>query len=201
MTKKDDSAEPKEAAEETVGPETAEEEAASSDDVTETQENEADKEVDASPADDQLLRLRADFDNFRKRVQRDKADWSRDTTARVMETLLPVLDHFRMGLDNARQHEAKPEVLEGFEMVWQQLDGALGQLELKAVPSVGEPFDPACHEALQMVPSDEVEADVVVDEFRRGYRLGERLLRPAQVIVSSGPVTSTEEAEAGASDV
>jgi len=199
MTKKDDLTAAEESEMDPVIPEGAASPAAEA--ASEGGEAEVPSEEGSNPPDEQLLRLRADFDNFRKRVQRDKADWSRDTTARVMDTLLPVLDHFRMGLDNARQHEAKPEVLEGFDMVWQQLESALGQLELKTVASVGERFDPGCHEALQMVPSDEVEADVVVEEFRRGYQLGERLLRPAQVIVSSGPAASNDEAEAGQDDV
>lgn len=142
---------------------------------------------------DRLLRLQADFDNFRKRTQREREQLRTTANSDLLEDLLPVLDHFEMGLANAKKHDANPQVLEGFQLVYDQLMGALKRCGLDSIESVGLLFDPHLHEAITHLSSEEHPADTVITETRRGYALGDQLLRAAQVVVSSG--AQVDEAE------
>lgn len=134
----------------------------------------------------QLLRLQADFDNFRKRVMRERADWFERANEELMLELLPVVDHFEMGLNTARERQIDASVQEGFKLVYDQLLSVLAKFKLQPVDAVGQAFDPHRHEAITHMPSDTVEEGHVTDQVRRGYQLGDKLLRPAQVVVSSG---------------
>lgn len=156
----------------------------------------AELEAERAALADQLLRLQADFENFRKRTARERSEVSRRATEDLVDELLPVLDHFDLGLKNAREHDAKPSVLEGFELVHGQLAQTLGRIGLEVVDAVGDRFDPNLHEAISQMPSADVPADHVSEQLRCGYTLGGRLLRPAQVVVSSG----TPEAGEGGDD-
>ncbi|MDD2237745.1 MAG: nucleotide exchange factor GrpE [Kiritimatiellae bacterium] len=137
-------------------------------------------------AQQQLLRLQADFDNFRKRVTRERADWFQRANEDLMLELLPVVDHFEMGLNTARDHQIDPAVQEGFNLVYDQLLSVLAKFNLQSMDAVGQAFDPHRHEAVTHLPSDSVEEGHVTNQLRRGYLLGDKLLRPAQVVVSSG---------------
>jgi molecular chaperone GrpE len=137
--------------------------------------------------EERLLRLQADFDNFRKRTQRERLEFGRRANEELMTELLPVLDHFELGLRNARQQGINDSVVEGFQLVYDQLLSALGKFHLAPIEADGRPFDPHVHEAVTHLPSEEHPPDTVMAETRRGYRLGERLLRATQVVVSSGP--------------
>lgn len=134
----------------------------------------------------QLIRLQADFENFRKRTRREKEEWTQRSVGYVVEDLLPILDTFELGLANASNHEVQDGIIEGFRMVQDQLNNALGKHGLKPFEAEGEAFDPNLHEAVTHMPSADVPADHVMAQTRRGYMLGEKLLRPAQVVVSSG---------------
>lgn len=146
------------------------------------------------PAQTQLLRLRADFDNYRKRTEREKGEWTLRANERLIESILPALDTFDMGIADAIQNDAKPEIIEGFRMVQTMLLDSLQRSGLRAVDAIGLAFDPNQHEAINRMASDEVEADHVLFQSRRGYLLGEKLLRPAQVVVSTGSEGAAEEA-------
>lgn len=137
-----------------------------------------------------MLRLQADFDNFRKRTQRERGEWYLRANEDLLSELLPVIDHFEMGLQNAAKHHVDHAVIDGFKLIYDQLMQALAKFQLVPFESEGREFDPHIHEAMTHVPSAEHPADVIIAETRRGYRLGEKLLRPAQVIVSSGPAES-----------
>jgi molecular chaperone GrpE len=141
-------------------------------------------------AQDQLLRLRADFDNFRKRTRREKEEWTQRSLENICGDLITVIDHFELGLANARQTEVPEAVVHGFQLVHDQLRNILGKYGLQGVDAEGA-FDPNLHEAVTHVASDEVPAQHVLAMTRRGYRLGERLLRPVQVVVSSGPAAAS----------
>jgi len=143
----------------------------------------------------QFMRLQADFDNFRKRTQRERLDYSRQANEKLMEELLPVLDHFQLGLETARQHPTDKSVIEGLELVYNQMLGALARFGLTPVDADGEVFDPHHHEAITYMPSDEYPAEHVMTQTRRGYKLGNKLLRAAQVVVSSGPMDATATAK------
>jgi molecular chaperone GrpE len=147
--------------------------------------DEAQREMDAMK--DRLLRLQADFDNFRKRVRRDAEDQRVAAAEGIMTDLLPVLDHFELGLKSAEEQALPADVLDGFRMIQGQMLAALGRFGLEPVAAApGDAFDPTVHESASVAPSAEVPRDHVLAEIRRGYRLGARLLRAPQVVVSIG---------------
>ncbi len=184
----------------TEGVETSVEEAVDLDDVSESVETaqaedpdvlEEPEVVKPDPQEEaatvQLLRLRADFDNFRKRTRREKEEWTQRCLENLCTDLLTVLDHFDLGIDNCKGQEAHEEMLKGFEMVRGQLGTTLGKYGLSVLEvQEKDAFDPNEHEAITHLPSPEVPEGAVVAMTRKGYRLGNRLLRPAQVVVSSG---------------
>jgi len=137
---------------------------------------------------DQMLRLQADFDNFRKRMTREKKDWIAFASENLVMELLPVLDHFELGLADSEQNGAPESFTEGFRLIYSQLCSAIEKSGVKAIDAqAGEPFDPQVHEAISQLPSEEIPEGEVVAQTRRGYQMGEKLLRAAQVVVSSGP--------------
>lgn len=143
---------------------------------------------------EQLLRLRADFENFRKRTRREKEEWTVRSLEHICGDLLPVLDSFELGLKNAGDLKLSEDVLKGFVLVREQLRNVLGKYGLSDVDAENQAFDPNLHEAIAQVPSPEIAAGQVMAMTRRGYKLGERLLRPAQVVVSQGaPETAAAE--------
>lgn len=135
---------------------------------------------------DRHVRLQADFDNFRKRTHRERMELQVRATEDLVEDLLPVLDNFEIGLRTAATQQAAGSVRDGFQMVYDQLLAVLRKVGVTPFEAVGA-FDPHVHEAVTHAPSAEHAADVIVAQLRRGYRLGDKLLRPAQVVVSSGP--------------
>lgn len=140
-----------------------------------------------SKEDDRLVRLMADFDNFRKRVQRERGEvWTR-ANEDLMRELLPVLDHQELSLANLSTGDVPAAHTEGVKMVAEQLLAVLGKFGLQAFDSEGKKFDPSVHEAISQVVAEGVPAGQVVKQTRRGYMLGGRLLRAAQVIVSAEP--------------
>jgi len=138
---------------------------------------------------DKLARRAADFDNFRKRTDRERKDTYNNALGEVVGKLLPVLDNLQRALDSERSKEASESeefrhFLHGVELIGKQLGGVLEALGVEPVPTVGHPFDPHFHEAVATVETDQFAADEVVEEMRRGYRLGDKLLRPAMVKVA-----------------
>ena len=142
---------------------------------------------------DQFVRLQADFTNFRNRTQRERVELYQRANEDLLLEILPVLDHFEMGLKTAKQLEAETSVLEGFELVFDQFQQVLDRFKLVPIDAVGEQFDPHSHEALTHLPSAEYAEGICIEQVRRGYRFGDKLLRAAQVVVSSGN-TETDEA-------
>jgi molecular chaperone GrpE len=139
---------------------------------------------------DQLLRTAADFDNFRKRSRRAEDDAQRRGREQMLKDLLPVFDN----LERAVQHaEATPDaqaVTSGLRMVLKQFVDTLEKAGIKRIPTVGLPFDPARHEAIQQLESKEHPAGVVIAEVQPGYLMGETLVRAAMVVVSKGAPAS-----------
>lgn len=136
---------------------------------------------------DQLLRALADFDNFRKRSRRDIDDSKKRGQEEVFRELLPVFDNLERAASYARNATDTKAIAEGVEMVNKLFLDTLTRLGGRRVVSIGTPFDPNLHEALQQVDSDEYAAGIVVQEHVCGYEYGGRLLRPAMVVVSTGP--------------
>ncbi len=143
---------------------------------------------------DRFMRTAADLENLRKRTLREKEELRLFSASRVLEDLLPVMDNLALGLTAAKQPNADLKTLTGgVDMVLTQFKSALGNHGLKEIHPAGQPFDPHQHEALSHAPSPEVKAEHVLNVIRTGYSLNGRLLRPASVIVSSGPTTVAKE--------
>jgi molecular chaperone GrpE len=139
---------------------------------------------------DKLARRTADFDNFRKRTERERTETYNRALGEVVRRLLPVLDNLQRALDAERVVEVKESeefrhFLHGVELINRQLGGVLEGLGIEVVPTVGERFDPHVHEAVATEETDAQEPDTVTQEMQRGYRLGDKLLRPAMVKVAT----------------
>lgn len=134
-----------------------------------------------------FLRAVADLDNLRKRLDKERREAAERTRSNLLGDMLPALDAFRLGLDDARKREEAKGVVEGFAMALTQLESVLGEHGLAVVDPTGEPFDHNLHEAIGHETSVDVEEGSVLTTVRVGYKLGERLLRAASVIISKGP--------------
>jgi molecular chaperone GrpE len=134
---------------------------------------------------EQMLRLRADFDNFRRRTLRDRDEHNRRATEKLLKELLPVLDHLELGVQQAHKHHVKHAFVEGFEAVVEQLRGVLARAGVEEIETDGQPFDPQMHECIAHAPSDKPE-NTIIAHSHRGFRLGKYVLRAPQVVVSSG---------------
>lgn len=136
---------------------------------------------------DLALRTAADFDNYRKRAAREKEDAIRYANSSLLEGLLPVVDNFELGLDAARSAPDASAILQGLDMVSRQLRDFLAGSGLEEIKTEGAEFDPNVMEAVGHEPDDKVAENHVLRQTRRGYKLRDRLLRPASVFVSKGP--------------
>jgi molecular chaperone GrpE len=139
---------------------------------------------------DAVARRQADFENYRKRVERERTETYNRVVGELVRKLLPVVDNLGRALDAERSLEASESkefrhFLSGVELIAKQLNEVLEAFGVEPIAAVGERFDPHIHEAVVTEPSDEHEPDTVVEELVRGYRIGDRLLRPAMVKVSS----------------
>lgn len=140
---------------------------------------------------DQLLRARAEFDNYRKRMLREGEQLRKTAAQGLMRGLLPIVDNLERALSHVE--DRSDGFTQGVEMIVKQFADVLAGQGLEPIPAVGMPFDPNIHEALTHQPSPDFPADTVMEEFQRGYRLGDFVLRPSQVVVSSGPLTEVAD--------
>jgi molecular chaperone GrpE len=136
---------------------------------------------------DRLARLQAEFDNARKREQRERADYRAFAVADAVEQFLPVLDNFKLALNSTGTAE---QLRTGVELIAKQMDEVLRSLNVTPVETLGQQFDPRIHEALESVERPDVPDHQVIDEIRRGYRIKDRLLRPALVRIAVNPNVS-----------
>lgn len=150
------------------------------------------KRVEAENAElrDQLTRRQADFENYRKRVDRERSETYNRVVADVATKLLPVLDNLKRALESESSVESSESdefrhFLSGVDLIYKQLNGVLEALGVKPVPAVGEPFDPHIHEAVVTEATDDYEPDTVMQEIVAGYRIGDKLIRPALVKVAT----------------
>lgn len=135
------------------------------------------------------LRTAAELDNYRKRMAREMQDAARYGNAGLLESLLPILDNFEYGLNAAKAENEKSNLFIGLSMVARQLQDFLKDQGVEEV-SIAGGFDPNLHEAMMQQPSAEVPEGSIISQSRKGYRLRDRLLRPASVVLSSGPAKS-----------
>lgn len=137
---------------------------------------------------ERYLRAVADMENFRKRTLREKDELRQFAAANVVEDLIPILDNLSLGLAAAKQQSGDAKsIVDGVGMVLEQFKGALGRHGLKEINPIGAAFDPHQHECIAHQPDEKVAEEKVISVVRLGYSLNGRLVRPASVIVSSGP--------------
>ncbi|MGE5487896.1 MAG: nucleotide exchange factor GrpE [bacterium] len=133
---------------------------------------------------DRLLRVSAEFDNFRRRTQRERAEFVEFAGAEIVRELLPVLDDFERAL---RHETADKDYAKGIELIYNRFADTLRKAGLEPLEVDGKPFDPHMHHAVERVPTEEVEEGTIVGEHQRGYNFKGRLLRPAMVKVAVKP--------------
>jgi len=141
-------------------------------------------EKEKNELSDRLLRTMAEFDNYRKRVAREKEDLIKYGNEKFAFDLLSVMDNFERSLEQAKASQEIEPVIEGIEMIVKQFISTLEKFHIKPFESLGEPFDPEKHEAMAQQEHDEYDENTVIEEYQKGYYLKEKLLRPARVIVS-----------------
>jgi molecular chaperone GrpE len=144
-------------------------------------------EAERDELKDLLLRKQAEFENFRKRTERERAEFVQFALGDCMTELLNVLDSFELALKDRGSDEASRGVHRGYELIYKQLAESLQRFGLEAVDASGQVFDPHVHQAVSTEPTAEVDEGMVLQELRKGYLLKGRLLRPAMVTVAAPP--------------
>jgi molecular chaperone GrpE len=141
---------------------------------------------------ERLMRLMADFDNYKKRIIRERQDDVKYAARNLLEKLLPIMDNFEMALNAARDAKegSSQSLLTGVEMIIQQLHALLKEANVETIDGLGKPFDPNFHEAVSQIETADTPEGHVVMQLRKGYKLHDRLLRPATVIVAKAPADS-----------
>lgn len=147
-------------------------------------------EAEAAELKDRLARRQADFENYRKRMDRERSETYNRVVVDISSKLLPVLDNLKRALETEASVEASESdefrhFLSGVDLIYKQLNGVLEALGVTPIPSVGEQFNPHIHEAVVTEATDEFEPDTVMQEIVSGYRLGDKLIRPALVKVAT----------------
>lgn len=161
--------------------------AAELDETTLTDPHAMDSASELAAANDRLLRLQAEMQNLRNRTSREVADERKYAALPVLRDLLPVLDNINRAIEAAEKAGEAENLLEGFRLVRQQLLTTLGNHGAQPIDALGQPFDPNFHQAILHQPKSDVPANTVTMVTQDGYKLHDRVVRPAQVIVSSGP--------------
>jgi molecular chaperone GrpE len=137
---------------------------------------------------DQLLRRAAEFENYRRRIERERTDAYQRARVEVLVEFLPVVDNFERALSSLEDSGGDAEALRhGVELIHKQFKDALTKFGLEPIDALGQTFDPHLHEAVTIEATDKHQENTVIEEFQRGYKIGDRLLRPAKVKVAAAP--------------
>jgi molecular chaperone GrpE len=152
----------------------------------------AEAEGQQQACQDALLRAQADFINYKRRATQEQEKARVSAQVRLLETLLPVLDDLGRALESAPEELAEQPWVQGIHLVARRLATTLQQLDMRQIGSPGEQFDPRQHEAVMTEPHLDMPEGTIVHVVRPGYTLGERVIRPAQVIVAAAPVEAAE---------
>jgi len=153
------------------------------------------KEKEITEHHDRLLRLAADFENYKKRAAREKEDWAKFANEDLLRAILPFIDNLERAINHAQKVVDTGVLIEGVRLTIQQILQTLNRFGLSSFQSVGKPFDPTVHEAMLVVETDKHEPNQVVEEVQKGYLLNDRLLRPATVSVSKPPEKEAQTSE------
>lgn len=147
---------------------------------------------DAKSHQEQYLRTLADMENLRKRTQREKEDLAKFANENILREILPVVDNLERAVEHAEQSESSDGLFEGVQMTLTQFSQLLEKFGVEPVDAVGQPFDPAFHQAMGQMESDEYPPNTVVQQMQKGYQLNKRLLRPAFVMLAKAPTVAKE---------
>ena len=158
-------------------------------------ENPAENNNEAEEFKDKWLRTLAEYENLKKRFEKEKIDFLRFSNERILTQLLPIIDDFDRAHDAARKHEHGEVFSKGVEMILNQLHKLLTDNGVEKIKSVREKFDPHLHEAIATIETDEHPEDTIVEEISPGYTISGRLLRAARVRISTGPDKDKKEGE------
>lgn len=174
-------------------PDTPEDEATSTDEQSLAEAinsaGESNATAELAAANDRLLRLQAEMQNLRNRTSREIADERKYAALPVIRELLPVVDNIERAIEAAEKAGEAENLLEGFRLVRQQLLTLLDHHHCAPIEALGQPFDPNFHQAILHQPAPDTPADTVTMVTQQGYKLHDRVVRPTQVIVSSGPAS------------
>ncbi len=160
-----------------------------SDDLILDFDDDSDHEAAAKDERQRRVRLQADFENYKKRTERERDDDQRYASARVVQNLLPVLDNFERAIASAKGADSGSALHRGVQLIFRQILDELRREGLRSIDTVGEPFDPEIHEAVETEEHPDLPHQTITEELQRGYMLNSRLLRPALVKVSTQPGT------------
>jgi molecular chaperone GrpE len=160
----------------------------------------AEAKAEAQKNKEQWMRTAADFDNFRKRARREIDDARRGGREDMLKEFLPVFDNLERAIVSAQRAQEVKAVADGLNMILRQFIDTLGRVNITKVPTVGKEFDPTVHEAIQQVESDEHTPGTIVAEVQPGYVQGERLVRPAMVVVAKPKQAGAKEEESGGTE-
>jgi molecular chaperone GrpE len=160
-------------------------------------------EAEKAELRERMLRLAADADNARKRARKEQADAEARVRETVLRDFLEIIDNLERAAASftAGANGDAKSIREGVDLVLRQFRSKLERYQVKAVDAVGQPFDPRCHEAISQIPTAEVKPGSVVQELQKGYVIGERLLRPALVVVAAAPPAPAAPADENAAAV
>jgi molecular chaperone GrpE len=155
--------------------------------LQETKKRLQEKEAEAKEHYDRLLRISAEFENFKKRAEREMADFKKFASEAVFREILPIIDNLERAVD-ASNHSDDGALVEGIKMTLKQFRACLSKFGVVPIKAVGKPFDPRFHEAVMRESSESHPNNIVLKEIQKGYMIKERLLRPAAVVISTQPI-------------
>lgn len=152
-------------------------------------------ETELQDTKDKHLRLAAEFENFKKRTTRERSESIKFSNERILKDFLSIVDNLDRALQHAKEGSEGESLVQGVELVHKQCTDLLARFNVTAVDAVGAQFDPVVHQAVSQVETDDHPENTVADEFQKGYRLHDRLLRPALVTVAAPKSTQSEETQ------
>lgn len=170
--------------EEAVAPENSEETVEEKSEAALLQEKVDELQAKLTETEGRMLRLQADFENYKRRVQLEKQAAEKYRSQSLVSDILPALDNFERAMQVEANDEQMKSLLQGMEMVYRQLQEALVKEGVEAIEAVGKQFDPHEHQAVMQVEDSEFESNAVVEEFQKGYKLKDRVIRPSMVKVN-----------------
>ncbi len=163
-------------------------------DETEALQNQLTQALEESKShQEQYLRTLADMENLRKRTQRDKEELAKFANESILREILPVIDNLERAVEHAEQAESDDGLFEGVQLTLTQFSQLLDKFGVEPVDAIGQPFDPAYHQAMGLLESEDHPANTVVQQMQKGYQLNKRLLRPAFVMLAKTPAAVENE--------